>query len=102
MKKSKFLKKSLAMLLAVMLVVAMIPLSAAAAYEPAYPVMPVSLSGGTVEGSAPTWSIEFPYDASDAPPEITVRLKNGDDKFTVIKAEGSEDPDKASNTATTS
>ena len=31
MKKSKFLKKSLAMLLAVMLVVAMIPLSAAAA-----------------------------------------------------------------------
>lgn len=33
MKKSKFLKKSLAMLLAVMLVVAMIPLSAAAATE---------------------------------------------------------------------
>ena len=31
MKKSKFLKKSLAMLLALMLVVAMIPLSAAAA-----------------------------------------------------------------------
>ena len=101
MKKSKFLKKSLAMLLAVMLVVAMIPLSAAAAYEPAYPVMPVSLSGGTVEGSAPTWSIEFPYDASDALPEMTVRLKNGDDKFTVIKADGSEDPDKASNTAIT-
>ena len=35
MKKSKFLKKSLAMLLALMLVVAMIPLSAAAASEPA-------------------------------------------------------------------
>ena len=101
MKKSKFLKKSLAMLLAVMLVVAMIPLSAAAAYEPAYDVTPVSLSGGTVEGSAPTWSIEFPYDASDALPEMTVRLKNGDDKFTVIKADGSEDPDKASNTAIT-
>ena len=33
MKKSKFLKKSLAMLLALMLVVAMIPLSAAAATE---------------------------------------------------------------------
>ena len=33
MKKSKFLKKSLAMLLALMLVVAMIPLSAAAAQE---------------------------------------------------------------------
>ena len=34
MKKSKFLKKSLAMLLALMLVVAMIPLSAAAAANP--------------------------------------------------------------------
>lgn len=41
MKKSKFLKKSLAMLLAVMLVVAMIPLSAAAAYEPADGLTPV-------------------------------------------------------------
>ena len=90
MKKSKFLKKSLAMLLAVMLVVAMIPLSAAAAYEPAYDVTPVSLSGGTVEGSAPTWSIEFPYDASDALPEMTVQLGNSQDTVTVIKADGSE------------
>ena len=89
MKKSKFLKKSLAMLLAVMLVVAMIPLSAAAAYEPAYAVKPVSLSGGTPEGSAPTWSIEFPYDAT---PKMTVDLGNPNDSVTVIKADGSEEP----------
>ena len=34
MNKSKFLKKSLAAVLAVLMIVAMIPLSAAAAYEP--------------------------------------------------------------------
>ena len=101
MKKSKFLKKSLAMLLAVMLVVAMIPLSAAAAYEPAYAVTPASLSGGELEGSAPTWSIEFPYDANDALPEMTVLLENGNDKFTVIKADGTEDEDNASGASIT-
>ena len=101
MKKSKFLKKSLAMLLAVMLVVAMIPLSAAAAYEPAYAVTPASLSGGELEGSAPTWSIEFPYDATDALPEMTVLLNNGTDKFTVIKADGSEVSNQASATSIT-
>ena len=77
------------MLLAVMLVVAMIPLSAAAAYEPAYDVTPVSLSGGDLEGSAPTWSIEFPYDAT---PKMTVDLGNPNDSVTVIKADGSEEP----------
>ena len=101
MKKSKFLKKSLAMLLAVMMVVAMIPLSAAAAYEPAYAVTPASLSGGELEGSAPTWSIEFPYDATDALPEMTVLLNNGTDKFTVIKADGSEVSNQASATSIT-
>ena len=89
MKKSKFLKKSLAMLLAVMLVVAMIPLSAAAAYEPAYTVTPVSLSDGELKGDAPTWSIEFPYDAT---PKMTVDLGNPNDSVTVIKADGSEEP----------
>ena len=57
MKKSKFLKKSLAMLLAVMLVVAMIPLSAAA--EAADPTVYVenqlaSLSGTTYTVTAPS------------------------------------------------
>ena len=57
MKKSKFLKKSLAMLLAVMLVVAMIPLSAAA--EAADPTVYVenqlaSLSGTTYKVTAPS------------------------------------------------
>ena len=65
MKKSKFLKKSLAMLLAVMLVVAMIPLSAAAAYEPAYDVTPVSLSGGDLEAL-------LPLGASSSPMTLTM------------------------------
>ena len=47
MKKSKFLKKSLAMLLAVMLVVAMIPLSAAAAVGDYTPVGQPTLAAGT-------------------------------------------------------
>ena len=46
MKKSKFLKKSLAMLLALMLVVAMIPLSAAAADQPS--LTSLSIGGQTV------------------------------------------------------
>ena len=47
MKKSKFLKKSLAMLLALMLVVAMIPLSAAAS-EPALQQVRASVDTETV------------------------------------------------------
>ena len=99
MKKSKFLKKSLAMLLALMLVVAMIPLSASAAeYQPTYAVTPVSLSGGTLQGSSPTWSIEFPYNTT---PKMTVQLGNAGDRFTVIKADGSEDQNKAADTEIT-
>ena len=52
MNKSKFLKKSLAAVLAVLMIVAMIPLSAAAAYEPRE-VKPVVGTGfsGEVTGS---------------------------------------------------
>ena len=48
MKKSKFLKKSLAMLLALMLVVAMIPLSAAAA-SPVLSGIEVTAGGQVVQ-----------------------------------------------------
>ncbi len=54
MKKSKFLKKSLAMLLALMLVVAMIPLSAAA--EAADPTVYVDNQRATLSGT--TYSVE--------------------------------------------
>ena len=53
MKKSKFLKKSLAMLLALMLVVAMIPLSAAAA-SPVLSGIEVTAGGNVVQLAPPT------------------------------------------------
>ena len=56
MKKSKFLKKSLAMLLAVMLVVAMIPLSAAAAETPVISQITVNDVVATGSGNAYTVS----------------------------------------------
>ncbi len=62
MKKSKFLKKSLAMLLAVMLVVAMIPLSAAAA-DPA--ITRVTVNGETATLSGTTYTAEIPNPGSN-------------------------------------
>ena len=82
MKKSKFLKKSLAMLLAVMLVVAMIPLSAAAAYEPADGLTPVVGADDkltTVDGG---WDIVFAY--STTLPTITFRTGDSNEKISYI------------------
>ena len=74
MKKSKFLKKSLAMLLAVMLVVAMIPLSAAAAVGDYTPVGAPTLAAGTDSSfsadptpSGSTYTVNFNYEADSAP-----------------------------------
>ena len=58
MKKSKFLKKSLAMLLALMLVVAMIPLSAAAAEAPTGVIRYITVNGATVDLQSSTPSIQ--------------------------------------------
>ena len=58
MKKSKFLKKSLAMLLALMLVVAMIPLSAAAAEAPSGVVRYITVNGVTVDLQSSNPSIQ--------------------------------------------
>ena len=55
MKKSKFLKKSLAMLLAVMLVVAMIPLSAAAA-PTVPPLTYITVDGKSVQAEGTAFS----------------------------------------------
>ena len=81
MKKSKFLKKSLAMLLAVMLVVAMIPLSAAAAVGDYTPVGAPTLAAGTgssfsadptVSGS--TYTVNFNYE-DGSEPDLTITTR---------------------------
>ena len=77
MKKSKFLKKSLAMLLAVMLVVAMIPLSAAAAEgDPTIYVddQLASLSGTTYTVTAPDTTV----DISTKDPDLDYKVLNKD------------------------
>ena len=68
MKKSKFLKKSLAMLLALMLVVAMIPLSASAQDISA------SLDFIYVDGDQVTLSESFTVDVSDASGKTGVKI----------------------------
>ena len=82
MKKSKFLKKSLAMLLAVMLVVAMIPLSAAAAYEPADGLTPVVGADDKLIPVDGGWDIEFAY--STTLPTITFRTGDSTEKISYI------------------
>ncbi len=68
MKKSKFLKKSLAMLLAVMLVVAMIPLSASAAALPTLEY--ISVDSKTVQASGTNFSAT--YDSTADPLQVVV------------------------------
>ena len=77
MKKSKFLKKSLAMLLAIMMVVAMIPLSAAAAEgDPTIYVddQLASLSGTTYTVTAPDTTV----DISTKDPDLDYKVLNKD------------------------
>ena len=75
MKKSKFLKKSLAMLLAVMLVVAMIPLSAAAAPSATFTPAPAAGQEATVTKSDDNWTMAFKYVAN---PSITFEKNDGE------------------------
>ena len=72
MKKSKFLKKSLAMLLALMLVVAMIPLSASAAEAPAGVVRYITVG---VAGDADSYAT---VDLQDDAPAYQVRSLSAD------------------------
>src|SRR5699024_9068757 len=81
MKKSKFLKKSLAMLLAVMLVVAMIPLSAAAAVGDYTPVGAPTLAAGTDSSfsaeptpSGSTYTVNFNYE-DGSEPDLTITTR---------------------------
>ena len=75
MKKSKFLKKSLAMLLAVMLVVAMIPLSAAAAETPV--ISQITVNDVVATGSGDAYTAEI-ADPGTGAVEVAVTLKNGE------------------------
>ena len=70
MKKSKFLKKSLAMLLALMLVVAMIPLSAAAAEAPSGVVRYITVNGVTVDLQSSNPSVQV----RDLSADVKVKL----------------------------
>ena len=81
MKKSKFLKKSLAMLLAVMLVVAMIPLSAAAAALPTLDVLTVGSE--TVEADGTSFSAT--YGTGETTVQVTQNLPTGVDVVAVRK-----------------
>ena len=73
MKKSKFLKKSLAMLLALMLVVAMIPLSAAAAEAPSGVVRYITVNDATVDLQSSNPSIQV----NDLNAPVRVKLAAG-------------------------
>lgn len=70
MNKSKFLKKSLAMVLAVMLVVAMIPLGASAAPGTTVvndgTVLTIATARGTLEGSGTSYTDTLTYDENQA------------------------------------
>ena len=72
MNKSKFLKKSLAMLLALMLVFAMIPLSASAAEGPA--VTEVTVNGVTATGSDTSLTAAITEPTGDV--NVTVEIEN--------------------------
>ncbi len=74
MKKSKFLKKSLAMLLAVMLVVAMIPLSAAAAETPV--ISQITVNDVVATGSGDAYTAEI-ADPGTGAVKVAVTLQNG-------------------------
>ena len=88
MKKSKFLKKSLAMLLAVMLVVAMIPLSAAAAEgDPTVYVdnHQATLSGTTYSVEASDTTVNISWDTQT---DVTLVVVDKDKEETVVDATG--------------
>ena len=84
MNKSKFLKKSLAMILAVMLVVAMIPLGASAneLLVTDGTIKSLAADQGTLEGNSPSWTNTLAYDAT-SPVTISVTLYDNS-KYDVV------------------
>ena len=82
MKKSKFLKKSLAMLLALMLVVAMIPLSAAAA---GFDLTSIYVGGNKVE-LASTFTVDVPNTEDGVVVHTNEKLSDYGYKLVAVKA----------------
>lgn len=93
MNKSKLLKKSLAMVLAVMLVVAMIPLGASAASDPIWvnnaDIVSLAVTGGTLEGSGTSYTDTLFY--SDSGDNLTVTPVSGKTISYVITDSEGED-----------
>ena len=86
MNKSKFLKKSLAAVLAVLMIVAMIPLSAAAAstgYKPTG-LKITGPNGEVATGSGNSYTLNLNWDKND--PEIVISTETADDDFWAIKS----------------
>ena len=108
MKKSKFLKKSLAMLLAVMLVVAMIPLSAAAAVGDYTPVGQPTLAAGDVSFSEDpavsgnTYTVVFNYSPEDSGDTVSVVVRpNGTgEKVRYLTEDGTYETEETPGSAT--
>ncbi len=101
MKKSKYLKKSLAMLLAIMMVVAMIPLSAAAAVGDYEPIgAPELVASGDVSFSEEpavsgnTITLVYNYDA-DNTPAVTIRTTGTQEKVRYLTEEGKYEVEEA-------
>ena len=91
MNKSKFLKKSLAMLLALMLVLAMIPLSASAAPTDAPVVSQVWVDGNKADLSGSTYSAEIVKPGAADKVEVRVILENDKDSYGVPYYTGLDD-----------
>ena len=109
MNKSKFLKKSLAMILAVMLVVAMIPLGASAAKSldllDGGVFQSLTADKGDLSGSGTSFENAIPYSVSDSANEsLAVKLMAGTGyttvNYTVTKADGTDDAEATGLTMT--
>ena len=94
MKKSKFLKKSLAMLLALMLVVAMIPLSASAA-DPLPALTFISVNDVQIAAEDTSFSATYPETATSVNLKATV--PSGTELYAVNKDEVQEEKVTSSN-----
>ena len=94
MNKSKFLKKSLAMLLALMLVVAMIPLSASAATYTDPGTIDLTAGSDAIDSAeqddAGNWTVVFNY-TKDTAPEVVLSSSKTGDKIQYVDADGQWD-----------
>ena len=85
MNKSKFLKKSLAMLLALMLVVAMIPLSASAAPSEKFTPKAANGQSATVEETEDGWHLYYQYTDK---PSVAFEVATSGESVAYVNANG--------------